>query len=250
MTLANYQRSLCRLAFGMQLPDEQAAFVVYREMIRARFFGMARVAYRRSWALLGAAVCDASFARYLAAEPPSSPLVREVIASFLPFALRDEVLCAAAPFARDLLRFEAGKWCTSDAPSPAPPPLAEVDFEGVLVLNPTLSVLSLSYAVDDVAHAAPPACGAFALLIYRRVAEDDVHWYRATPMFGALLTRAQHGDYSFGVLLRDAFAACARAPDESLLTELAGELALAVERGVLLGVSASKAHESSRRNGT
>lgn len=234
MTLAAYQDALCALAFGREPPAALADFAVYREMIRARLFGMAQVAFRRSWALVGVRPCDASFARYLATQPPTSPLVREVIADFAPFAVDDE-LGDEAPFARDLLRFEAAKWRASDAPFAPPGALAEVDFEGTLVLNPTLSVLMLAHSVDqDVPAPAAP----HALLVYRRADEDDVHWYRASSLFGALLQRAQGGDYAFGALLREALSARALVADEALLSELAGELALAVERSVLLGVRA------------
>ncbi|MET0339786.1 MAG: putative DNA-binding domain-containing protein [Polyangiales bacterium] len=231
-----YGAALLRLAFAREpAPEALAGFAVYREMIRARFFGMARNAYRRTWRMLGARACDESFARYLEACPPRSPLVRAVMHEFAAFACGD-TLGEAAPYARDLLRFEAAKWEVADALSPPSGALAELDFDGTPALNPTLRVLALGWAVDDAEAAPMPE--PHALLVYRREGEDDVHWFRAEPVLGALLARSAEGE-PLGVALPAALRAHGVVPDEAFLGALAQFLELAVARGVVLGVRAS-----------
>lgn len=231
-----YETRLLRLAFASD--DDAPAlhgFAVYRTMIRGRLLAMAQQAYRRSWALLGAARCDASFARYLEVAPPRSPLVREVIHGFAAFAASGG-LGEGAPFARDLLRFEATKWELADALAPAVGEVAELDFEGVPVLDPTLRVLTLEWAVDDPEQ--PPSRDPHALLMYRREEDDALRWYRVELLFGALLARvAAHGE-SLGEALPALLAERAMAADEAWLAALAGFLATAVERGVVRGVRA------------
>jgi hypothetical protein len=237
MSLADYQRALRALAFDRNEPvGDMAAFALYRTMIRGRLVDMARRAYPLTWRRVGAAACDASFARYLGCTPPASPFLREVIASFAEFGCADSTLAARAPFAADLVRFEAAKWRTSDAPFSQAVSLREVDFDGALALNPTLAILSLSHPVDRAADERTDMvrCAEYVLLVYRRQ-DDDVHWYRATPLFGALLARAQGGAHALGVLLATELAARRLAATETLLSALAGELAVAVERCVVLG---------------
>lgn len=234
-----YRAQLHALAFAEAAdPSALPGFAVYRDMIRTRLRGLARSAYRRSWALLGEAACDACFTRWLARSPPKSPLMREVVIDFGLFALHD-ALADAAPFARDLLHFESAKWNVADAPAGAQPATRELDFEGEPVLNPTLRVLTLTHAVD-VVQAAPESIAPTSLLIFRRVDDDHVRWYRVGPLIGALLSRAGETRESFARLLPRVLAESARMPDAALLNEVASALTAAVERGVVLGVRADQ----------
>jgi hypothetical protein len=230
VNLADYQRALLQLSLAEQSPPGLPGFALYRHMIRSRFVGMARQAYRRSWALLGAANMEALFARFLAHEQPRSPILRTVIADFAAFVLRTTELPARA---RDLLCFEAAKWRVGSAEMPSRD-AREVDFDGVLVLNPTLCVLPLEHDVSegDVAEAAHDP---HTLLLYRRRGEDDVHWYRAPRLLRELLASSA-GERVLAELVQALFAAHAGEPPEQLLGELAGALTIAVERGVLWGV--------------
>ena len=235
-----YRAQLHALAFGHAIERSTLpGFEVYRDMIRMRLCALARGAYRRSWALLGEAACEACFARWLALAPPSSPLVREVIADFGAFALGD-ALADEAAFARDLLRFEAIRWTVADAPAPAPPLTSELDFDGEPVLNPTLRVLALTHAVD-VLQGRPEPIAPTSLLIYRRSDDDHVRWYRVGPLCGALLSRARETRLGIGCLLPDLLAERGLTADPALLNELASALTVAVERGVVLGVRAAQA---------
>lgn len=257
MTLAAYQRALVELSFAADPPEDPALapFQLYRHMIRARLFAMAEAAYRRSWALLGAPACAASFTRFLALEPPRSPLIREVIGAFARFAEADRALLTGAPReASDLLRFEAAKWraASAEARPAAPGALREVDFDGVLVLNPTLERLALDYLVSEPLDERAPR-EPHTLLVYRRRHDDDVRWYRAPALLAELLalatpgsgarqrsasTAPDEGEATLGELVARLFAR--RAPDsdqvEPLLGELAAALTVAVERDVLWGV--------------
>lgn len=254
MNLAAFQRAVVELGFATsEHPDPALApFALYRHMIRARLFAMAEVAYRRSWALLGDAACSASFARFLAEAPPRSPIIRDVIGAYACFAERDEALFASAPpQARDLLRFEAAKWRVASAPSDLGSPdrghastagseaLREVDFEGVLLVNPTLERLALQHVVDDEARGG--AREAHTLLVYRRRDDDDVHWYRAPTLLAHLLALAVepgNATATLGALVAELVRRLGPAPEqiEELLTNLSGALAVAVERSVLWGV--------------
>jgi hypothetical protein len=257
--LAAYQRAIVRLGFAADEPHDAALvpFSIYRQMIRARLFAMAEVAYRGSWALLGKPACVASFTRFLALEPPRSPLIREVIGAFAAFAEADlgpraqeeepraltgALFAGAPPEARDLLRFEAAKWrvASAEAPIAAPGGLRDVDFDGVLVLNPSLERLALDYPVSE-AREERPLRDPHTLLVYRRRSDDDVRWYRAPALLAELLalsTAPAAAQTTVGGLVAELFAR--RAPDhvqaESLVQELAAALTVAVERDVLWGV--------------
>jgi hypothetical protein len=254
--LADYQRAVVELSFSVDdcTPPALPGFALYRQLIRARLFAMAAQAYRRSWALLGDPASSACFARFLAARPPRSPLIREVIGEFAAFAQQDpSVLAGAPPHARDLLSFEAAKWRVASAPARHRPgasaPLhgpesggggavRDVDFDGVLVCNPTLERLALTYPVSEDPvprlEAAP-----HTLLVYRRRGDDDVRWYRAPALLDELLAldRAEPGR-ALGEHVRTLFGRRPVSPGEaaSLLEALAAALAVAVEREVLWGV--------------
>ncbi|MDB4990800.1 MAG: hypothetical protein JWN04_5978 [Myxococcaceae bacterium] len=239
MKLHEYQRAVQKLSLELA-PDrrELPAFQLYREMIQSRFSSMARVAFRRSWALLGEHRCAQSFARYLATEGPSSPILREVIERYGAFAVRDRELLQGAPdAAADLLRFEATTWRISSDDAQLPPSLSlrEVDFEGVLVLNPTLTMLALEYDVSESALATMPR-DPHTLLLYRRRAEDDVRWYRAPRVLSELLALEGGSERSLAELVRSLFERSHPGSAEELLEELASALTVAVERGVVWGV--------------
>jgi hypothetical protein len=242
MELEAYHRALLALCFE---PQQRAptlpGFALYGEMVRARFMTMAKVAFRRSFVAIGEQPLRASFERYLSQAPPSSPFIREVIAGFAQFAERDRALLASAPpYARDLMCFESATWQTANALElPPSQQLLEVDFERVLVLNSTLRVLSLEYAViaADGSASERPAADRHVLLVYRRPGHDDVRWYRVSNVLGALFELAHDAGNRrrLSDLVRLAVERSGESVDELLLERLASGLSLAVERGVVLG---------------
>jgi hypothetical protein len=257
--LAEYQGTMLRVSFALEpAPEDLAAlqdverFRMYRAMIRNRLRDMAQVAFKLTLAQIGAAAFGACFDRYLAARPPRSPLIRDVVADFGPFALADGALLASGPaFLADLLRFEEAKWRVAYAPAQrlvvGEGGVRELDFEGTPLLNPTLRALSLVYSVHTLVDTREPAREPgvdtgesltpqpLTLLMYRPAAVDEVRWYVAEPFFAALLARAQGGQ-SLAELVRAVAVEREVALDQALLEALATSLTLAVTRGVLIGV--------------
>lgn len=251
MRLAEYQRAVMRVSFDLEpsasdlalLGDEQR-FRMYREMIRGRLEDMAQIAFKLALAEVGEAAFRASFARFLAAGGVRSPYIREVVAAFGVFAAEDRALLDAAPdTARDLFLFEHAKWEVAYVPAQVPrigdDGLRELDFEGYPVLNPVLRVLSLSGALRErceVPTAPLSGDGRFVLLVYRPHQGNDVRWWGVSPFFARLLAHFQSGERTVADAVRGAADQERRAVDESLLEELATDLTLAVQRGVVLGV--------------
>jgi hypothetical protein len=118
--------------------------------------------------------------------------------------------------------------------------LREVDFDGVLRVNPTLERLALEHVVSGDAGEPCPR-EPHTLLVYRRRDDDDVRWYRAPPLLAELLALAEQpdrGQATLGALVAELFGRRSPAPEqlEQLLEVLAGALTVAVERSVLWGV--------------
>lgn len=246
MSLREYQQRVMRVSLALE-PDaadltalEHAqAFSLYRHMIRTRLVGMAKVAFKQSCAHAGDAAFDAAFARYLAERPPRSPMIRDVVAEFGPFAAHDRALLAAGPvFLADLLAFEEHKWRIGYAPGvyaqAGQDGVRELDFEGRPVWNFSLRVVSQRFAVHLPALSAEPREG--ALLMYRPPQSDEVRWYLADGFFAALLRRSHTHAETLAELVQRVAEQRGVALDEALLETLATSLTLAVERGVLLGV--------------
>lgn len=239
MELEQYHRALLGLCFAEQTTAELPTLGPYRQLVRGRFLAMAKVAFKSSFRIAGERVLERAFSRYLAAEPPRSPYIREVIGGFARHASAELERASDVPaYARDVLRFEAAKWEVASLPDDdVPPALAEVDFDGVLALNSTLRVLSLAHTVIDRegVEQEQPTPEAQVVLVYRRPGEDEVRWYRSEGLFAALLTRPglQEQETPLAALVQQ--AARAVAVDEAMLHGLANELSVAVERRVVLG---------------
>lgn len=248
MNLIEYQRALIHGSFAAEESEpsrqvfaDPARFRLYRHMIRTRLHGMVRVAFRQARALVGEQSFEASFDRYLARKPPRSPLIRDVIAGFGPFARGDTALLeGAAGQLSDLLWFEEAKWRLAYQPCQRPrlgeDGVRELDFEGAPVLNPLLERLTLAYPVHTLAGEGTLAPIPTTLLVYRPDGIDEVRWCAADPLFAAILQRAAQGSETLAELVRAVAEQQGRALDEALLESLASSLTLALQRGVLIGV--------------
>jgi hypothetical protein len=247
VNLSEYQRLFMTLSFQEDVPDaafdelgERARFQLYRHMIRTRLLGMAKVAFRGTLETVGDEAFEASHRRYLAARPPRTPLIRDVIADFGRFAREDRALLSTAPtFLPDLLSFEELKWRVAYREVAyarvGGAGVRELDFEGAPVLNPTLELLSLTFAVHELASGRCEA-GPLVLLVYRPPDKDDVRWYAADALLAEVLTMAREQPREgLGALVRAAAARCGVALDQALLEQLATSVTTALERGVLLG---------------
>lgn len=248
MDLASYQRAFMRMSFAAE-PDqgdlsavggrEQA--LLYRHMIRTRLVGMAKVAFKALLEVVGEEALAHCFDRYMAAAPPRSALIRDVIADFGPFVRGDLELVRGAPaYLVDLSRFEEHKWRLAYlwAPSPEQSALRELDFAGMPSWNPVFRCLSLAHAVH---HFETKAAGSAAepceLFMYRPAGSDQVRWYKADPFFAGLVRRSlANRRANFGELIPAVAAERGVTVDQALLEALATSLTLAIERGVLLGV--------------
>jgi hypothetical protein len=245
--LAEYQRAVIAGSFSAEgSPEGERAlgnperFRLYRHRIRTRLQGMAHVAFKQTLTLLGESAFGASFERYLAAEPPRSPLIRDVVARFAGFARNDAALHVDAPFwLDDLLSFEESKWRLAYQPCLRPKVgqdgVHELSFEGAPVLNPVLQLLSLRAPVHTLHENAALTNAATELLIYRPDGSDEVRWYVTDALFAGIVRRAASGE-SLASLVRAEAAQQRRVLDEALLESLASSVTLALQRGVLVGV--------------
>lgn len=246
MNLREYQQRVLRVSMALepaaddlQSLEHAQAFSLYRHMIRTRLVGMAKVAFKQSCAQAGDAAFEACFARYLAQRPPRSPLIRDVVADFGPFAAADQQLLGPSPaLLHDLLRFEEHKWRIGYAPGvyarPGQDGVRKLDFEGRPVWNFSLHVLVQRFPVHLTEGSAEPQAG--ELLMYRPPHTDEVRWYVADGFFAALWRRSQQHAETLAELVQRVAEERALALDAALLEGLATSLTLAVERGVLLGV--------------
>jgi hypothetical protein len=270
MNLAEYQRRFIALSMAREATEQDfqefgtpARFLMYRQMIRSRLLGMARLAFKGTRELLGPNAFDRTFECYLAERPPKSPLIRDVVADFGPFVLAAGPVRTAEPdrlspervaLVSDLVRFEEAKWRVAYAKVPrlvvGEGELRELDFEGVPVLNPALVQLTLAHPVHELASADGQANGIdsgspgsqarrsepFQLLVYRPPSSDDIRWYPCGPLLGAVFAGAQDGAaLSLVELVRKAATSLGKELDAELLEELATGVTLALQRGVLLG---------------
>jgi hypothetical protein len=246
MNLREYQQRVMRVSLA-QAPDvadlaalqEQRAFSLYRHMIRTRLVGMAKVAFKQSCSESGEAAFEASFWRYLAERPPRSPMIRDVVADFGPFAAQDPALLSAAPeLLGDLLAFEEHKWRIGYAAGvyaqPGEDGVRELDFEGRPVWNFSLRILSQRFAVHLAERSGEPCEG--ELLMYRPPHTEEVRWYQADGFFTALVRRSHAHAETLAELVQRVAEQRGVTLDASLLETLATSLTLALERGVLLGV--------------
>ncbi len=248
MNLLDYQRAVMRVSFDLspspqdlaRLGDD-ARWQTYRHMVRSRLEGMAEIAFKRAREVVGEQAFAQSFARFLAQSGAKSPLIREVTAAFGRFAQTDLTVLQTAPaHAPDVFAFELAKWEVAYAPARYPvlgqACVRELDFEGTAVLNPVLRQLSLArealpFCDLDVA----PSGDRFALLVYRPP-HNEVRWWAVSPFLAGLVARFERGQGSVADAVRAVASEQERTVDEGLLEELATDLTLAVQRGVLLGV--------------
>jgi hypothetical protein len=241
--LLAYQRALTRVSLAREpsaddlaLLGDPARFRMYRAMVRNRLEGMARVAFARTLEAVGEGAFTACFARYLEQVPPASPLIREVSAGFAEFALAEGTLFhGAASHALDMLRFEQAKWrvAYSDVPQPrvGEDGVRELDFERAPVLNPLLRCLRLSHRV----HEPELRADLTLLFVYRPAGVDQVRWYTAEPWFFELVEACLARSVPLAEAVRTTCERCALTLDESFLERLSGAIAVALERGVLVG---------------
>lgn len=249
MRLVDYQRTVMRVCFD-ETPSEHDLEAlgqadryrdVYRHMVRARLENMARVAFKSTLAIVGDPFFSLAFSRYLAERPPMSPLIREVIADFGAFAEQHAVFADAPRFVSDMLAFERAKWEVAYQEAATPKlgveGLRELDFDGALVLNPVLRLLSLAHPVHRDGREAWEKPAPTWLLVYRPSERDEIRWWSTSALFATIVARVQQGHREpLSRAVRVAVEALSLTLDQALLEKLTDNLTLAVERTVVLGV--------------
>jgi hypothetical protein len=247
MNLHAYQRAVMRVLLDAEpnpddllLLGQEARWQTYRHMVRTRIADMAGNAFKQTSGLLGLDDFRAAFALYLGQAPPDSRLIRDVVAAFGEFLQNSEHVARSKPCACDMLRFERARWelayLKTSVPVLGEQGVRELDFEGALVLNPTLRILTLSYPVhrDETVWSAPATTH---LLVYRTIGADEIRWWAATPLFARLIDRAQrNASESLAESVRACTVELDLTLDQSLLESLSDELTLALQRTVIIGV--------------
>src|SRR5262249_33887042 len=151
----------------------------------------------------------------LAAAPPKSPFLRDVIADFGVFARSDALLLREAPpFIADLLTFEETKWrlAYQHGGHVLHEQVHEFVFERPPLINPVLQRLSLAHEV----HESERREQRTLLLMYRPPSIDQVRWYVVDAFVFALFGRASEHSEPFSESVRHAAEASGRAVDEAL----------------------------------
>lgn len=249
MSLVEYQRAVMRVCFDpapsdadlTRLGNEHVWTGVYRTMVRRRLLNMSKSAFARSAVLVEEGEWTRCFDRFLHERPPASGLIREVIASFGRFAQADDALLRGGPAQlRDTLGFELAKWQVGYAPATMPhlgeDGVREFDFEGDVVLNPTLRVLRFAHAVQSADEHGQCAAEPTALLMYRPAGNDGVRWFAVDPFATKLFETWLAGARGVADGVRTCATALGRSMDAELLGTLSDVLTLAVQRGVIIGV--------------
>ena len=248
MNLVEYQRTVLRVCFDAEASPSDLESLggsavwtdVYRPMVRRRLRNMAKTAYGRALGEVGDAGFDASFSRFLVERPPASGLIREVIAAYGTFAQADtELLSGTAPHVAELFAFEQAKWEIGYVPGHYPAVgeqgVRDFDFQGEVVLNPTLRLLHFRHNVQTPAADGGCVAGETRLLVYRPPEVDAARWFAVDHFPAVLFERWLGGAPAVADGIRAAATASGRAVDESLLGELSNVLTLAVQRGVVIG---------------
>ncbi len=213
-------------------------WLLYRRMVRARLFAMARSGLPRTIAALGEPRFEAAMRDYLAQGGVRSRFIRDVVNELVEHALPRWVADPALPpHLGDLARYEAVKWQVASVEWPRPEPVAdELEFEGVPVHNPTVRALAVRFRVDRDDERQDEALDAeHRVLLYRRPDGAPVHGYVLDPRAAELYDAWCVPDRSFADGVRAVLAARGAAPDPTFVDSMAGLLAGLVERAIILG---------------
>lgn len=242
-SLADVQRAFTRVCFEPEPRDEDLAllhddrerWLMYRRMVRSRFFDMARAGLPRSAELLGKARFDAVVSAYLAEHRPQTRFIRDVVHELVAHALPGwEADDALPPHTAELVRYEELKWRVSNLEWEDRPHV-ELDFEAAAVMNPTVRWLPLSFRVDKTELEAPPKLDERHLaLVYRRPGGAKIHTYVLNDV-GARLFLAWTTAPSCADGVRQVLADMDRQPDARFIDGMAGVLADLVEHRIVLG---------------
>ncbi len=156
LTLPDWQHAVARVALqpapspaDLDALGAPARWRIYRHLVRARLLDMLKAGLPRTHEAVGPRRFSIWFARWLAAAPPRTRYLRDVVleasAHWLP---RWEAAEAplVPPWVPDLCRFEAAVWRSRWAEDPTEPP-SPFTFDGAPRLHPASDLLRLRYPV-------------------------------------------------------------------------------------------------------
>jgi hypothetical protein len=238
MALIDLERALVAVCFSAEPPAEalaalggEAAWLVYREMVRDRIWRELRVALPRTCALLPAPLLERAFAWHLEHEPPRTRFFRELVPSFVHSALP---LWDAEPVPRavgDLARYELALWDVADLEAVPPEPVNEFAFDRVPVLSRALRCLPVQHAV----HTPGLEPGEYFLCVQRAADGERPRTWTLTQATYALLQRLSREDEPVTESVKRAAAEQGGRVDAGYVDALCTTLAQFLELGILLG---------------
>ncbi|MEZ4255320.1 MAG: putative DNA-binding domain-containing protein [Polyangiales bacterium] len=222
----------------LTLLGEPDRWRMYRHMVRTRIEDMVGQGLKRTRDTLGDDAFHEWVGRWLAAAPPASRYIRDVVLEFGAFAaeawVNDD---AVPPPLRELARYETHRWRLVHGESKGTPePHGPFAFEGVPVWNPDIELLSFAFPVQrtgvGVRSLAPRET---ELLLYRRRDNHNVGYVELTPV-DATLVRTWRADRSpMTESTRTAAAGLGIAIDPTFVEHLGTFCATLLERTILLG---------------
>lgn len=244
--LAEVQRAFTRICFSLEPPEDDLAllnpprerWLMYRQMVRSRLFGMCRNGLPRTVEVLGKPAFDGAVTRYLAEHGPRSRYIREVVHELVEHAVPTWEADPSLPsHLCDLARYEATKWRVSSVEWTETEPTAEeLDFEGVPVLNPTVEWTEVHHAVhlkDEPRDR--PLEAPRRVLVHRKPDDAKIYTLGLTPEGAALYDAWREPDRSFADAVKAHLAAVGREPDAAFVDRMATVLTELVQRQIILG---------------
>lgn len=248
--LRERQEAITRVCFGLDVAEadlvtlgEAERWRLYRRMVRTRIVDMVRAGLPRSAAKAGDARFGELTDAWLAAAPPASRYLRDVVLEFVAFVERGDAGAAASPFtmgteARDLLTYEAARWRVAHGDWGPVPTAAEFRFEGVPAVNPAHGLIAVSHAVVEeraAGESMPPRDA--RVLVYRRT--DN---FRVGALALTAFEAEVFGAWTRGTTARDGAAMAASKLgmpiNDAFVQTLGAFTAVLLERTVLLGTQA------------
>ena len=245
-SLAEVQRAFTRICFDATPSDEDLALLhgpaerwqLYRRMVRARLFAMARSGLPRTYETIGKARFDGAVSAYLAERGVRSRYIRDVVGELAEHALPGWKADPELPaHLDDLVRYESTKWAVGSLEWTSPDAVSEeLDFEGVPVHNPTVRSATLRHRVDRKDERRDEALDEdHRVLVYRRPDEPLIYGYVIDPLGIELYDAWRVPERSFADGVRAVLDARGREPEPTFVDRMASLLAALVERGLILG---------------
>ncbi len=244
MTHEDLQRSLARVCFDATpspddiaaLGDDPARWLLYRVMVRGRFVDTLIEALPRFAAALGRERLTAAVDAWLAEAPPTTRYVRELSIDFarLLDASPEVIPAGAAPWTRDVARYEAAVMHGHIAHDPTPDDPTLLDFDMALApaLCPAQRFLRVSWGVH---RGGEPEPAPFALVVYRAPVTDAIEVLELTPIAGDIYELFTRGDRSVTACAQEALARHDSGAGAVFIESFAGLLGDLMDRGILLG---------------